>query len=72
MEYIVRDRYGYWIEISASSPEEAIRQSSNLAKEANLDYATTFFIGEAAEFSDDLQRHNCAVAMDIGGGHKCR
>lgn len=70
--YIISDRYGYWQYIEAVSPDEAVRLSSNLAPEADLDYATTSYVGEESEISDEeFERHNCAIAMDIGG-HECR
>ena len=72
MEHIISDRYGYWESIDADSQEDAIRNSSNLDTEANLDYATTYYIGDSSEISDaEIERHNCSVAMDIGG-NDCR
>ena len=68
--HIVRDRYGYWLEIEALSPDEAVRTSSNLAETANLDYATTAYVELASKISDkEFEQHNCAVAMDIGDMH---
>jgi len=72
MEHIISDRYGYWEGIDAASADEAVRMSSNLAPEANLDYAITKYVGEATEISDEeIARQNCARAMDIGG-YQCQ
>lgn len=70
-EYVISDRYGYWLRVWASSPDEAIRFSSNLAPGANLEYATTEYVGEPDELADIgdniIEIHNCSVAHEIGG-----
>jgi len=72
MRYIIQDRYGYWEVVEAADPDEAVRTSSNLAAEANLDYASTSFVGAASKFTEEqFHRHNCEVAMDYGMECQC-
>lgn len=70
MIHIIQDRYGYWLSVAAESEIDAIRKSSNLSDEANLEYATTSYIGLASDVSDEeFEKHNCSIAMENGINH---
>lgn len=71
-EYVVEDRYGYWSIVSADSTNDAVRRSSNLADEADMKYATTFYVGEASDIScEEMEYHNCGIAMKMGDSCRC-
>ena len=70
--FIVADRYGYWKVVAADSIEEAVRLSSNLASGSKLDHANTSFICLYDQTSEEeIQQHNCGVAMDFDMECQC-
>lgn len=65
--YTIADRHGYWSDLGADTPQEAVRKSSNLADDANIHHATTRYIGLSSSISDgDFATHNCGTAMGHG------
>ena len=63
--YVIRDRYGYWVNIEANSPDDAVRRGSNLSKDASLEYASCSYVGQVSQ--EEVDVHNCETAYDIAG-----
>jgi len=71
---VVADRHGYWTIIEGvDTPDDAVRQASNLSEDANLEYASNTWVGWLYKDVDteELCVHNCEVAMSHGTQCQC-